>query len=223
MSLVKIEDIVEYLDGNYTGYNSPLWTADQFGGCLEDYFMDRYYFRSKSTIALTESDFKGRYTRWVSMMSANLTDIANALAQEYDPLANYDRTEVTTRENTGTVTTDIDTTHTGTVETAGEDSASSTNSRSGFNSATMVPTDSSSTGSETSATTTNDLADNTDTTRTDDLMEEVNSHISGNIGVTTSQQMLLSEIELRKNNYILEFITMFINACTLWQDPEEVI
>ena len=139
-----------------------------------------------------------------------------------------------TRTNTGTQTDantgTVSTTHTGTQGTSDTSSASGTSSGSsdrglyGFNSSESVGDSTDATESETtttatgSSTRTDNLTDartdNTTHTRTDNLSEsESGTHSdtrtltrSGNIGVTTSQQMIEAERELNMWNYFYSVV-----------------
>lgn len=113
--------------------------------------------------------------------------LAKALAVEYEPLENFDRHEESSDS------TDTTTNGTSRGETVGK--------ATGFNSESLVTTD----GGESSSS-----AQTTGTT--------VNKHtarLHGNIGVTTSQQMLQSEIDIRKYNWYNEVGKEFANRFTL--------
>lgn len=139
-----------------------------------------------------------------------------------------------TRTNTGTQTDantgTVSTTHTGTQGTSDTSSASGTSSGSsdrglyGFNSSKSVGDSTDATESETTTTATgsstrtdnltDNRTDNTTRTRTDNLSEtESGTHSdtrtltrTGNIGVTTSQQMIEAERELNKWNYFYNIV-----------------
>ena len=53
-------------------------------------------------------------------------------------------------------------------------------------------------------------------TFTDEMTYNTELHRSGNIGVTTSQQMLQSEIDLRSKNYARELVKEFFNLVTIY-------
>lgn len=101
------------------------------------------------------------------------------LHDEYNPLENYSMSETRTPDLTDTTTVDTKVTTTG------------KNKVYGFNSSTAVP------ATEQEAETNGTAANNRNVlkrTGTEKLAR------SGNIGVTTSQQMLISELELRRDN-----------------------
>lgn len=140
-------------------------------------------------------------------------NIYKSLTSVYNPINNYSMTESgeDTRTNTGTQSTSG--TQSGTEKetpnltttTTGENN--SDEGLFGFNSAESVPSDTThgtNTNTNTQSGTVNtDTSGTTSSIRTDDLTEK-NVHTfnrSGNIGVTTSQQMIESELELRKKQF----------------------
>lgn len=150
---------------------------------------------------------------------------------EYNPISNYDMEETETENiseshagtNTGTVTTvtDGELKQTGTVANSG--SSSSDNGIYGFNSSSAVgDTDNSSTVSNTR---TDNITNTDDTTETEtrnlaDSRNEIRSDSrtltrSGNIGVTTSQQMIQSEIELWQWNFFKTVFADIDSVCCL--------
>ena len=72
-----------------------------------------------------------------------------------------------------------------------------------FSDADKVTTD------ESARTTTTTLGERTDTRTEKEHIDTFKKRIHGNIGVTTSQQMIESELELRKRNVVTEYLTEF--------------
>ena len=147
------------------------------------------------------------------------------------------RTGSDTTTNVGSTTTEdktaTTTTNTGTVKD--DNSGTTTNAVAGYDSNSLVDRD------KTTATNTNTRTDNTTQTatnsgtitQTDDKSSTLthdttdstatssntthNLTRSGNIGVTTSQQMLASEIDIRvKHNVLYYIVEMFISQYTVW-------
>ena len=109
---------------------------------------------------------------------SNILKVANVyLGAEYDPLENYNGTENYTRDNSQN--TNITT------------SGSSSMNIDGFNSDESSPQS----DGESSSTTTGDAKDNT-------IHEEITRTRHGNLGITTSQQMIESELALRKFDFV---------------------
>lgn len=146
-----------------------------------------------------------------AITSANIDRMWNAYKSEYDPIENYSMTETGSDTKTGTDTLTFSGTetnaHTGTQGNSGSSSTSS--GIYGYNSQTAVPADTA-TGT-TQNTRTDNLTDTRSFTGRNDSTEydtETGHTLtrSGNIGTTTSQQMLQSEIELWKWNFYNSFL-----------------
>lgn len=144
-----------------------------------------------NAIGIWSKAWKDSFQRWV-----------DALAIEYAPLENYDRMEHWTDETdvAGTGTSNsvgtLDNTTTGTVETT----------KSAYDSSTYQPYDK----VESTETSDTDTTDRTNTTMTSDQDSEHNGRIHGNIGVTTSQQMLNQELDLGYWNLYQRITQLFL-------------
>ncbi len=178
----------------------------------------------KSAIGLWSNKHYRTFEKWI-----------NALTIDYNPLENYDRMEEWSdsgsRINTGTVSDSGTITNTGTqsTESTGKDnfkgSGNSTSSDeiSAYNSNSFQNdkknTTNSSNSSETNTTNrntrTDNLSESNSNTRTDNLSEKTNSNrigrAHGNIGVTTSQQMLQSELDIAKWNIYEQITDLFLS------------
>ena len=121
-----------------------------------------------------------------------------ALAIEYAPLENYDRMEHWTDELDGTGSSNS----TGTLDNTTTEETERT--KSAFDSSTYQPYDKVN-GRTVSDT---DSTDRTNTTVSND--SEHNGRIHGNIGVTTSQQMLLQELDLGYWNLYQRITQLFL-------------
>ena len=178
----------------------------------------------KSAIGLWSNKHYRTFEKWI-----------NALNIDYNPLENYDRMEEWTdsgsRTNTGTVSDTGSITNTGTqsTNTTGKDnftgSGNSTNTDeiSAYNSAsfqndkknTTNSSNSSETNTTTNSTRTDNLSEFNSNTRTDNLSEKTSSNrigrAHGNIGVTTSQQMLQSELDIAKWNIYEQITDLFLS------------
>ena len=178
----------------------------------------------KSAIGLWSNKHYRTFEKWI-----------NALNIDYNPLENYDRMEEWSdsgsRTNTGTVSDSGIRKNTGTqsTESSGKDnfkeSGNSTSSDeiSAYNSNSFQNdkknTTNSSNSSETNTTANNtrkdNLSESNSNTRTDNLSEKTNSdrkgRAHGNIGVTTSQQMLQSELDIAKWNIYEKITDLFLS------------
>lgn len=123
--------------------------------------------------------------KWSTIQLDKWNRMQKALEIEYNPLENYDRQEIgddlRTPNLTNTYTDKNPNASTNTIK----------NYKNGYNSTSQVLSDSSESTSGTDVTTTNA------STGTENMHHDWRIH--GNIGVTTSQQMLQSELDISKN------------------------
>lgn len=124
-------------------------------------------------------EVKTAITEWFTRRKDNFAKLWQGFTSDYNPIENYDRHEDSTE------TPDI--THT--LSNSGKDTSTNEAEVQGFNGADYVP-NSRTTSSGTSSTNGTDKETGTRT---------YTSRIHGNIGVTTSAQMLEGELELRRN------------------------
>lgn len=155
----------------------------------------------------------------------------NLYKMDYNPIQNYNISETentdtdnsSTYTNTGTITNvlDSDGTQTGTVGTASTGSIN--NDVFGFNSSSAVPYDKA--DGATNTTRTDNLANSEDSTHTETRnlgSSETGTHDtdrtltrSGNIGVTTTQRMFESEIDVWKWNFFKSVFADIDQICCL--------
>lgn len=176
------------------------------------------------------------WTSFVHLYGGDLERAYDALYADYDPISNYDMTETGTDgeqldDKTDTVTPSGKTTNTSETHgklaseqktyVAGYDSTGDTGAFSdrvltetgpASGNTYKVVTDTEYTDAKTE---TKHTADNTMTSQTlpaAGYNRLTDHHLSrrGNIGVTTSQQMIQSEIELRKSELLADFVHRFI-------------
>ena len=157
---------------------------------------------------------------WSRKWQPTFTRWADALDIKYDPLENYDRNEEWTDTNTGTQTNTGSGSET-TVRTGSEkdtaDNGSTTEQQvSAYDSSTLTTkdktifdTDQENTHSYNDVKDEHTLNDLT-STREDDLEAHHEGRVHGNIGVTTSQAMLLSELNLGYWNIYEKITDLFL-------------
>jgi len=187
----ETDDITASLDLEYHGNHA----GDKFVSPLVNKIMTGETLSASEIATLAETIY--------NLYSVNWSKLWNTLSFEYDPIENYSMTETMadditefehghTHKKTGT-------------ETQKPDLTNDTDSKIyGFNSSTGVPT-----GSNTAtATGTNETEyDTTDAdTGTDTNTRNYTLTRTGNIGVTTSQQMIQSERDLWRWNYFHDVI-----------------
>ena len=160
-----------------------------------------------NAIGIWSQTWKESFQRWV-----------DALAIEYAPLENYDRMEHWTDEKD--LTNNVDSTgtsnSTGTADTTDTITSSTTteNTKSAYDSSTYQPNDKSDTDTTSTEVVDTDTTDKTTTTLSSDTVvnddNEHNGRIHGNIGVTTSQQMLNQELDLGYWNLYQRITQLFL-------------
>lgn len=128
---------------------------------------------------------KSLIATWSNTSQYTWAHLAETLKAEYNPIENYDRTETSTDVFTGTTKTN-----------ATSNASSNESGKSqvyGYNNLTTPADDSASTNTSASNTSSDSAGTNTSTTAHD-------SRVHGNIGVTTTQQMLQSERDVAMFN-----------------------
>ena len=178
-------------------------------GEFETLYSDPYFMRS--AIGAWSNKHYRTFEKWI-----------NALNLEYNPLENYDRQEDWTDtgdENTKVKFTDDTTTETDSSTTSEGSSNQNGNTEdlvSAFDSSSyqesekhVIDTDEDHTDEVASNTKlTNDSEQNTEGEK--DTIDKHTGRIHGNIGVTTSQQMLQSELDIARFNIIQEITNLFM-------------
>ena len=167
-------------------------------GEYEPLWSDAYFFRNM--VGVWSKKWQRTFDRW-----------SNALSIDYNPLENYDRMEEWTDDEKetsllkGTITGNTTTTEHGTNK----------NDVSAFNDVDYQPNERNSIDNNSQDDTTSTSDSNTDTTRKNIRMGRAH----GNIGVTTSQQMLESELNIAKFNIYESIVDIFASEfCLLLED-----
>ena len=157
----------------------------------------------KSYIGIWAQREQETFQRWV-----------DALAIEYAPLENYDRFEnwTDTLDSDGTSNTSSTSNTTGTNDTSTSSSGSVQTDVSAYDSSGYQPKEKVTTSN--SETVDNDTTErNTSTTGNTSTLDNTGVHsgrVHGNIGVTTSQQMLEAELDLGYWNIYSRITDMFL-------------
>ena len=140
---------------------------------------------------------------WSGKMQPTFERWVNALSIEYAPLENYDRHEQWNDHQEGTGSSDS----TGSVSTTTSDTSELT--KSAFNESGYSPYE---------KTTNSGTLGSSTTDGTDTEMENDSAHVGrihGNIGVTTSQQMLEAELNLGYWNIYEKISELFLQEFTI--------
>ena len=161
--------------------------TDILDKCIKDNFSRRELYLLDST-AIQEEVYielfinKYRYGK-----------LYNTTVLDYSPLENYDRTETSSTEKTNTIThgDQSETVNTSTGEQI--NTTDGKNKISPFDTPNLVDTDGSNITDTEGARNDSSTLSRNSYNDTDNGVETITSRIHGNIGVTTSQQMLMSE------------------------------
>ena len=188
-------------------YNDTILIKSEY---VENMF--RLKYGTWETLDETSEDFKHTFDLYNEYMTPNLNKAIIALTAEYNPIENYNsNSEVT--EVYGEQTQNY---------IKGQESIRNTNNAvtdntedyiTSYDSDTFSPTGKNKNDyGERISTTENGMR--TDTNTVNSYTNKITENKSGNIGVTTSQQMINAEIELRLKNIYDMYIDNFIkNVC----------
>ena len=144
---------------------------------------------------------KSLIATWSNTSQYTWRHLAETLKAEYNPIENYDRTETSTDIFTGQTTTNAN--NNATSNATGKTQVY------GFNDLTTPADDSAS--ASTSASNSTSASDGTTTSTT-----AHDSRAHGNIGVTTTQQMLQAEREVAMFNVYDEICKDFMKRFLIW-------
>ena len=183
------------------------------GNKEESCLLSNYVFVNDNSLDILNNIIKNIYLdKW--------NKLYNVLNSEYNPIENYNRVENTTINNTGNETTNenINNSEVLTGGHTNNNTNENTHKISAFNDVNFS-NDSNDVNNSTDVFTYNDeTKTNTGTnisSKNNTGTNETHSTISGNIGVTTTQQMIVREIELRKYNLVNEFYSDLDNLLTI--------
>lgn len=167
-------------------------------GEYEPLWGDPLFFRNM--VGVWSKKWKRTFEKWSDALSIN-----------YNPLENYDRIEEWTDEEKETsLLKGVITGNTTTV-----DHGINRNEVSAFNDVDFQPNERNTIDSNVQDNSTSTSDSNTDTTRKNNRTGRAH----GNIGVTTSQQMLLSELDVAKFNIYEQIVDIFAREfCLLVED-----
>ena len=165
------------------------------GGEFEVLYSDPEFMMH--AIGVWSNKWRRTFDKWLS-----------ALSEEYNPLHNYDRHEVYTDNRNINRTENA----TGTDNSTSSGSGNTENKVSAYDVSTYQPhdeADTSSTGSNSSSSVTNASG------KTSDVLKH-DAHLYGNIGVTTSQQMLRDELDIDTWNIYEHITDLFLNEFAIY-------
>lgn len=154
---------------------------------------------------------KRNIKNWFDRNSYNFAQMLAAMTSEYSPIENYNRYEDLNRD----LTDDIDETSQSKNNSKGNSSSSQTSNSdsigqvSAYDGGEDFTNRDKQIGSGKASGTTQSSGESTGTgtaSRDEKLNEKQKNHIHGNIGVTTNQEMILAELDLRTKNDLYTLI-----------------
>ena len=189
-------DTEKLIDGNFV--------AEFFN----EFFGNFFFFCSSYTLD-SKNPLVKKFDSYNKLMASNLKSQLDVMKSTYNPLENYDSNEESTntiglkeenfKKGANTDTTEVGQ---GTITTKNDVTSYENNT---FADAGKVTTD------ESARTTTSKMGERSDIRTEKEHVDKFTKRIHGNVGVTTSQQMIESELELRKRNVVTEYLTEFAN------------
>ena len=187
-------DTEKLIDGNFV--------AEFF-----DEFFGSFFFFCSSFTLNAKNPLVKKFDSYNKLVASNLKSQLDVMQEVYNPIENYDNNEESTttigqKEENFKKGTNTDKTEVGKGQITTTSDVTSYESNT-FADADKVTTD------ESARTTTTTLGERTDIRTEKEHIDTFKKRIHGNIGVTTSQQMIESELELRKRNVITEYLTEF--------------
>ena len=179
----------------------------------KDTLVDNILLRSgEFEVIYPDADFmKFSIGAWSRKWSATITRWVTALAIEYNPLENYDRYEHWTDERDISGSSSGSESGSSSGSTGGTTGSTTTNKVSAYDSGNTLTThdQSETNGSDSTSNSGEYGSEHSDEHSADDDLEH-DGRIHGNIGVTTSQQMLLSELDLGYWNIYEKITDLFL-------------
>lgn len=162
-------------------------------------------------VLYSDADFVKEYIGiWSKKWLRTFTKWYDALQITYNPLENYDRMEdwTDTSHNTSNGTVNA-TAHTG-GSSSGYTSGNTESLKSAFDSPTYQPYENNINNENVNTTSTANTDNFTTSNNVDDVNARRTGRTHGNIGVTTSQQMLQSELDIAEWNLVEKITDIFV-------------
>ena len=187
-------DTEKLIDGNFV--------AEFF-----DEFFGSFFFFCSSVKRNAKDPLVRKFESYKKHITRNLKSQLDVMKEVYNPIENYDSNEESTstiglKEENFKKGANIDKTEVGqgTITTKSDVTSYEIDS---FAGADKVTTD------ESARTTTSTMGERSDIRTEKEHIDTFKKRIHGNIGIVSSQQMIESELELRKRNVIKEYLTEF--------------
>ena len=191
-TIFKVLSSFEPLQAFITNDNVSMLDEDYYLGNSADKFLSPLHEKLLEQLPTKNDAVKELANIINNRFGAKWSKIYSALTEEYNPLENYSMEEIRTPDLT------TDETQNEKTDLTVEKESEASNSYKGFNS--DEPSLLSKSEGDETTTTTGAKADNEVSKKIEETGTETTTR-SGNIGVTTSQQMLESEIKIRQYDF----------------------
>lgn len=200
--------------GLFTSMTSPVWSESFTNANLDLIFITKYGDRLQGVLlkhfdtgeGISDTDVTTLANLIYEHFAAQWEHLYNDMIATYDPIENYNSTEtVTESREIGTSNTRTEERATSDTETTDRDMTSSSSGNVyGFNSTNATPSNSGSSSGTEDATVTNIGTADASVTDigTHDEDNSITRTRSGNIGVTTSAQMIQGDVDVWRWNYM---------------------
>ena len=185
---------------------------------LQNYILYRY---GDYGVIITDIDFlKSSINNWCMINTEKWKKLFETTQYDYNPIHNYDRTEEVTETINSTDNTTTEKNSTNTTQTSANQSGNNQTSKAAFNatvSATMQPVENAQNSHQLSGNSSDTYNDTTTSDKVETNTRTLNTKTQGNIGVTTTQEMIQAERDiLQYNLYTViadEFRDVFLDCC----------
>lgn len=185
---------------------------------LQNYILYRY---GDYGVIITDIDFlKQSINNWCMINTERWKNLFATTQYDYNPIYNYDRTEKITETINTSDNSTTEKNGTNTNLNSANQSGTSQTSKAAFNavtSATMQPVENSQNSQKMSGNSSDTYNDKTTYKNTGNNTRTLNTKTQGNIGVTTTQEMIQAERDiLQYNLYTViagEFRDAFLDCC----------
>lgn len=235
---INLNLVVEIDDGETTT-QKEIYTNDMLNFFMQNVYGKRILIKECDSLADAYASFVDYFVYYKTIFQDDLNRIYNAWITEYNPLENYDRQESssteTSKEENHTISESGENSNSKSDEASGTDTTTeifkntTEEYESGMNSSATYTPDRKTKNESLEDGNTTDLlhGEKHDISESGSFSSEKSDAISGtdststsgrthgNIGVTTSQQMLQSEVDLRMKMQIENFVKLIVDKFTI--------
>ena len=219
VKILKMRTVIDYIETQGIEHvnlqvvvgSETLYTSAQI---YNEFRFNYWDYRIPLSPAFTANAgyFVQLWQEYVNNTKSNLYRTLQAMAAEYDPVSNYDMREQSSDGRKVSTETDTTTPTGGSKTTLNRFGIDSDANGSPYDVTKIEPLPNTQTATTKAMTSDKTITDNEGNTLTG--YHEANDHFmqrSGNIGVTTAQQMISEEIKLRKHDILREYVRGFID------------